>query len=458
MGSRLADFGAYAHLWATPTLRDVFAEQAVYQRWLDVLVALAEVQAELDIVPRSAAAAIAEHADASGLDLDRVAAATRTTGHSTLGLIQELQRLLPDDAARWVYYGATVQDVTDTATAIALREVARAVHDDLRGIEAECLRLSVAHRDTPMVGRTHGQAGSPITFGWKAAGWADEVRRHIERLREGAPRWTAGQLGGAVGTLGFFEERGIELRTRFCARLGLTDPGISWLAARDRIAEFGAVSALISATTARIGNEVLQLQRGEIGEVRESRPPDAVGSITMPHKRNPERAEHLVTLSRLVRANATVLLEGMVSEHERDARGWKAEWVALPEVCLLTGAATSMCRAMLEELEVDADAMLRGVWATHGRFASERLLAQLSPTLGKHEAQRLLQELFASGTADPGELSRSLAADPRLADLFREDVLVELLARPDVGAAGVMVDEVVARAHRARVADPEHWP
>ena len=445
MGARLGDFGAYAHLWATPRLRDVFGERAMYQRWLDVLAALAQAQAELDVVPRSAAAAIAEHADASGLDLDRVAATTRETGHSTLGLIGELQRLLPDDAARWVYYGATVQDVTDTATAIALREVARAVHEDLRGIEEECLRLATTHRDTPMVGRTHGQPGSPVTFGWKAAGWADEVRRHIDRLHEGAPRWTAGQLGGAVGTLGFFEEVGIELRARFCARLGLTDPGISWLSARDRIAEFGAVLALVTGTTARIGNEVLQLQREEIGEVRESRPPDAVGSITMPHKRNPEASEHLVTLARLVHANASVLVDGMVSEHERDGRTWKAEWVAFPEVCLLTGASVALGLTVLSGLEVDRAAMARNLAATRGYAASERLLAELAPRLGKHRAQAVLQQVLHEGRVRGDHLQDVLASIPEI-----DGVDAESLERPDTGLAGAMVDEVLRHARAAR--------
>src|SRR6185437_12847357 len=170
--------------------------------------------------------------------------------------------------------------------------------------------MAARHRDTVMAGRTHGQPGAPITFGFKVASWADEVRRHLDRLQQGRPRWLVGQLGGAVGVLGFFAPNGAEL--------GLQDPGISWLSARDRIAEFGTVLALISGTLARIGNEVYELQRPEIGELREPTTADAVGSITMPHKRNPEGSEQLDTLARLVRANAGVLLEGLVAGHERD--------------------------------------------------------------------------------------------------------------------------------------------
>ena len=154
-----------------------------------------------------------------------------------------------------------------------------------------------------MAGRTHGQPGAPVTFGWKAASWADEIRRHLDRLREGAPRWLVGQLGGGVGTPGrSWGRTGLAVRARFCAELGLADPGISWLTARDRVAEVGAVLAMVAGTLARIGGEVYELQRPEIGELREPVPTGTVGSITMPHKRNPERSEHLDTLARLVRA------------------------------------------------------------------------------------------------------------------------------------------------------------
>ena len=195
-----------------------------------------------------------------------------------------------------------MQDVTDTWFALVMRDVVALVWRDLRAIEESLVEIAVAHRDTVMVGRTHGQPGSPITFGFKVASWADEVRRHLERLREGRPRWLVGQLAGAVGVLGFFEPAGPALRAEFCAELGLGDPGISWLTSRDRVAEFGAVLSMICGTLARIGNEVYELQRPEIGELREPTTSDVVGSITMPHKRNPEGSEHLDTLARLVRA------------------------------------------------------------------------------------------------------------------------------------------------------------
>jgi adenylosuccinate lyase len=445
MVARLTDSELYAHLWGTEELRAVFAERRRLQAWLDTLVALAAAQAELGIIPVDAARAIATAASVDRLDLAFVAAETRRTSHSTLGLIRGLERVLPPEAREHVYYGATVQDLTDTWTALAMRTVGEVVSRDLDQIRTLLVGLAARHRDTVMAGRTHGQPGAPITFGLKAASWADEVDRHLTRLRQGAPRWLVGQLAGAVGTLGFFGDDGPELRARFCARLGLADPGISWLTARDRLAEFGGVLAMVAATLARIGNEVYELQRPEIGELREAVGAEVVGSITMPHKVNPEGAEHLVTLGRLARVQAGVLLEGMVAEHERDGRAWKTEWAAFPEVCLLTGTALALARRLLAGLEVDAQAMARNLEASRGHLASERVLAALAPTLGKHRAQALLQEALGRGKARRQTLEEALLASPDLRPHLDGVKVRSLLAAAGTGSAGAMVDEVVGR-------------
>lgn len=446
MGARITESELYAHLWGTDELRAVFDERARLQCWLDILAALARAQSAVGIIPTESAKEITAAADVDRLDLAFVAEETRRTSHSTLGLIHGLQRVLPAPASEHVYLGATVQDVTDTWTVVAMREVGRVLWLDLRAVEALLVDLAERHRDTVMVGRTHGQPGSPITFGFKAASWADEVRRHLDRLREGRSRWLVAQLGGAVGVLGFFGDDGPAVRSAFCAELGLSDPGISWLTSRDRLAEFASVLAMICATLARIGNEVLELQRPEIGELREPTTTDSVGSITMPHKRNPERSEHLDTLARLVRAGAGVLVEGMVQIHERDGRGWKAEWVAFPEVCLLTGVALQTAIGLLSGLEVDAEAMAANVPAGAG---SERVLATLTARYGKHEAQARMHAAIQPGSGRPAALEET--------GLLEAEELRVLLATPAIAGAQAMVDEVVARSRAARLAEDDRW-
>jgi adenylosuccinate lyase len=452
VGTRLSDSEQYGHLWGTDELAHVFEERARLQSWLDILTALAVAQARLGFIPAEAASQIASHARARKLDLDLVADETRRTSHSMLGLIRGFQQILPDDAREHVYVGATVQDITDTWFALVMRDVGAVMWRDLRSIEDILLALAVEHRDTLMAGRTHGQPGSPITFGFKVASWADEVRRHLQRMSEGRSRWLVGQLGGAVGTLGFFAPRGVELRAEFCTELGLADPGISWLTSRDRVAEFGALLAMICGTFARIGNEVYELQRPEIDELREPTTADTVGSITMPHKRNPEGSEHLDTLARLVRANAQVLTEAMVVGHERDGRGWKAEWIALPEVCLLTGVALRLTHRLLSGLVVNEE-MMRTNLNSHGdQLASERILAGLTERLGKHAAQRLMHQVLAPGARDVHAVFDALVADGFAAEHDRV-----AWTSWEVGDAGRMVDEVVARARLARSAEPEAW-
>ena len=446
MGTRLSDSPMYAHLWGTPELEQIFSEEARLQTWLDILVVLARSQATLGIIPAEAAEQIAGRARVPLLDLAFVAERTRTTGHSTLGLIQGLEQVLGERAREYVYFGATVQDLTDTWFGLVMRDVGAIVWRDLCAIETTLLDLAERHRDTVMAGRTHGQPGAPVTFGWKAASWADELYRHRERLRQGRPRWAVGQLAGAVGSLAFFGAAGPGLRASYCAALGLADPGISWLTARDRVAEFGQLLAAVCATLGRIGTEVYELQRPEIGELREPVTGQGVGSITMPHKRNPEIAEHLDTLARLARSSTGVLLESMVGQHERDGRAWKAEWLALPEVCLLTGASLRFGRRLLDGLEVDAAAMQRNARG----LGSEQVLAGLAGQLGKHRAQRLLQQVLAS--ASPDELPARLEG----LGVAEAAQVRSWLDRDAVEVTRLMVDHVVSRG-RASLAERPAW-
>ena len=448
MDAHLIDSAVYGHGWSTAESVALFSERARLSRWVHVLKALAAAQAELAIIPEASAQAI-DGLDADSLDAAALGAETRRTSHSAIGLVRALQARLPEHAREHVYYGATVQDVSDTAAALEMRAVGAIVWRDLRAVEGSLLGLALRHRDTPMLGRTHGQPGAPVTFGFKVASWADETARHVERWRQCRPRVVVGQLAGAVGVLGFYGELGPELRRRFCERLGVGEPAISWLTARDRIAEFANNAAVVSATMARMANEVYNLQRREIGEVAEAASEATMGSITMPHKRNPERSEQIVTLARLVRSAAGVLTETMVGDHERDGRTWKTEWVLLPEMCHYLLAQLDLARDLAAGVEVDAEAMAANL-AGMGDFGSQELLRRLSARLGKHRANDELQHAYRQARQRGLPMAEVLEGIATPAEL-------EGLDRPATGAAGAMVEAVVAAATERRAGESDEW-
>ncbi len=448
MDAHLIDSAVYGHGWSTAESLGLFSERARLSRWVGVLKALAAAQAELRIIPEASARAI-DGLDAERLDPAAVGAETRRTSHSAAGLVRELQALLPEEAREHVYYGATVQDVSDTAASLEMRDVGAIVWRDLRAVEGSLLELAESHRDTLMLGRTHGQPGAPVTFGLKVASWADETARHLERWHQSRPRLVVGQLAGAVGALGFYGDRGPELRRRFCERLGLGEPAVSWIAARDRVAEFASNAAQVSATMARMANEVYNLQRREIAEVAEAASEATMGSFTMPHKRNPERSEQMVTLARLVRSAAGVLTETMVGDHERDGRTWKTEWVLLPEMSHYLLAQLAMARDLAAGIEVDAEAMAANL-REMGDFGSQELLRRLSARLGKHRANDALQKAYRQARESGRPLIETLASIATPAEL-------EGLDQPATGAAGAMVDTVIAAATKRRRDEADNW-
>ncbi len=448
MDAHLIDSAVYGHGWSTSESRSIFSERARLHRWVRVLKALAVAQAEAQIIPDTSARAI-EHLDADLLDPTAMGTETRRTSHSALGLVSGLQAQLPAEAREHVYYGATVQDVSDTAAALEMRDVGGIVWRDLRAVENSVLELAERHRNTPMLGRTHGQPGAPVTFGLKAASWADETARHLERWRQSRGRVVVGQLAGAVGALGFYGDAGPGLRGRFCEILGLGEPAVSWTGARDRIAEFASNSALVSATMARMANEVYNLQRREIAEAAETASESTVGSFTMPHKRNPERSEQVVTLARLVRSAAGVLTETMVGDYERDGRTWKTEWVLLPELGHYLLAQLSLARGLSDSIEVDAAAMTRNL-ETAGDFGSQELLKRMSARLGKHRANDELQRAFRRARENRQPLVEALQGVAAPSEL-------EGLDQPATGAAATMVDAVIAAAARRRADETDDW-
>jgi len=448
MPVHLIDSLIYQNSWGTPELRALFDDAPRTRSWLEILAVLAETQAEFNLIPPDAAQAVATTCRTVELDaafFEEVRAGFEATSHSTLGLISALQRRCPGDSGEWVYYGVTVQDITDTWTALVLQRVREIVGRELAAIEINLSQRASERRDTVMAGRTHGQIGLPITFGFKAAGWAMEVRRHRQRLAEIAPRLEVGQLAGGVGSLSSLGPRALELQKRFLAKLGLNAPAISWTTARDAQAEWFNLLALLASTGDKIGHEVYNLQRPEIGEVSEGFVTGTVGSITMPHKRNPEISEHLGTLARVIRHDASLIAESLVHDHERDGRSWKAEWAVLAETCLAAGKLLALLRTLTANLVIHTDRMQANLEATGGFVLSEAVMLALAARVGKQSAHTLVYETAMAAHSTGRGLKEAILDNPQIGTHLSRDEIESLFDyRRHTGHCGAMVDRVLA--------------
>jgi adenylosuccinate lyase len=444
----MIDSVVFGSLWSQRSIKALFDEVARTQGWLEIVAVLAEVEAEFELIPAQAARAIAACCRTLVVDdafLDEVRRGREASGHSTQGLIRAIQSRLATGDAQWVYTGATVQDVTDTWTMLALRDARALIERDLERVDHALATLARRHRDTPMAGRTHGQQGLPITFGFKVAVWLAELRRHRQRFVEIAARMGVVQLSGGVGSLSSLGPRGLDVQRRFAERLGLRAPLASWTNSRDVFAEWCALLTLVTGTADRIGHEVVNLQRSEIGELREGFIAGTVGSITMPHKRNPEIGEHLGTLARLVRHLGAAVQEGLVHDHERDGRAWKTEWHAIPEATMLAGRAVELLAELAAGLEVDAARMRANLEASGGSVLSEAFLLALAPRVGRDAAHRLVYETSIAARERGQTLIEAVRASAAIGAALGDCDLDALLdpAR-HTGQCAAMVDRVLA--------------
>lgn len=455
---QIGDSRFHGHAYATPESRRVFCDTCRMQRWLDVESALAASQAEVGYIPAEAAAEIARAADIDRFDLDGLRDEFRATGHSLVPLLRALTAACGGEAGEFVHYGATTQDVQDTAQVLEMREVCDLVERDLRALLGRLRALAVGHRNTLMIGRTHARPALPTTFGLKVAGWIDELCRHLQRLRTMRARVLVAELHGGVGTMAGFEGRGAQLIEVFARRLGLAVPVLGWHVARDRVAEFVTTLAMLLATLARIADEVRTLGRPEFGEVEEGWQPGQVGSSTMPHKRNPETCEQVVVLARLARYCAALGLEGMVEEHERDSRGLRLELPAVADVAHYALAALAMLPQTLDGLRVHADRMAEHAHQAAGELCSEALMLSLARRIGKQRAYEVVYRL-SQGAYDSPESLAACAAKSEQVRAHLDDTTLARILDPacHLGEAGALVDATIAALDRT-IADPVGAP
>ncbi|MGX9726173.1 MAG: class-II fumarase/aspartase family protein [Candidatus Electronema sp. VV] len=445
------DYQINPHVFSTPELETLFDERAVLQRWLDFEAALAEAQGRRGLIPAAAAAEIKSKAKLERLDLDSVRQGYSKSRNSVVPLLGGLRRACADGAGEYVHYGATTQDVLDTGQVLALKETLAIILRDLLRLEEVCLDLAVKYRATPMAARTHGQQALPTTFGLKVAVWLTEIHRHIARVQHLQQIICCGQLSGAVGTYAALGEQGIEVAKETMELLGLSHDPLSWHTARDRVAELASDFALLAMTLAKIANEIYQLQKTELDELREPPPSGAPASSTMPHKQNPVLCQRIVALSRHVRALSGTVIESMAHEHERDPRCLWAEWLAMPQICIYTGASASALLQILNGLIVRPEQMLANLHRQKDLIATEWLLFRLGKIVGKNKAMDKLHTLAAAAAEQQISLKEAVLADNELGSVFHEEELAPLDSPEQyVGSAVELVDRAVEELRRLR--------
>jgi 3-carboxy-cis,cis-muconate cycloisomerase len=444
MPAHILDSQFLKDLYGTTEMRLVFDDMHLLQKWLDVEVALAQAEAELGIIPADAAQEIALRAVAGSLDAGRIKHLVDQTVHPIVPLIRVLQDACSGDAGEYIHWGATTQDIMDTAMILQAQEAAAILDRRMADLSAALGRLASAHRDTLMPGRTHGQQALPVTYGYKVAVWLAEVERHRQRLQQCRPRLLVGQLGGAVGTLASLGEQGLQVQQRMMEILGLEAPLITWHTSRDALAEFASLLGMMSATAGKIAREFINLQRTELAEVEEPFSEGKVGSSTMPHKRNPMICEAVLALSRLVLRSVPLALDAMIQDHERDWSSDHIEWAYLGEMCIMTDGALDLILRVLTGLRVYPGRMLRNLDLSGGLVLSEAVMLVLGKHLGRQTAHEVVYEC-SMRTYEQGLPFRQALAEHPLVSAHLTPTQIEDLLDPAhyTGLAGEFVDRVL---------------
>ena len=445
MPASAIDSTIFRAMFATEPMRQVFSDGNRVQKYLDFEAALARAEARLGVIPPEAAEEIARHCDLGQFDLAALAADTATIGVPVQPVVNQLVRLCRDGLSEWCHFGATTQDVMDTATILQIREGLALIEADIAAIAAGLAGLARAHRDTVMAGRSYLQQAIPTTFGHKIAGLLAAFLRHRQRLDEIKPRLLVGQFGGAVGTLASLGALGLDVQAALMRELGLGIAEMSWHSARDRIAEIGAFLGLLTATCAKLALDVKLLAQTEVEEAAEPPAPGRGSSSTMPHKRNPVASTLISAAAAVVRQHVAALLEAMVGDHERASGAWQIEWIAVPEIFCLSAAILAHTRALASGLRVDRERMRANLDATRGLVMAEAVTMALAPQLGRHRAHHLVSEMSKQVIATGRPLADLLAENAEIARHLDRAAIVRLTDPATyLGVAGEMVDRVLA--------------
>jgi adenylosuccinate lyase/3-carboxy-cis,cis-muconate cycloisomerase len=438
--------------WFSSEARSVWSDGATLQAWLDVEAALASAQAEIGLIPATAAATIASKADAKFFDTEALAHEIAFAQHPLVPVLHRFESLCGEPHAGYLHFGATTQNIFDTATALQMRRTHALLTRDLRDAMASLAQLATAHRETPMAGRTHGQHALPMTLGFKVAGWLEELARDLERLEARlAPSFPA-CMGGAIGTFAAMGGQGREVEALLAGKLGLVPAGLPSRASFDRAGDYIAALALLAGTAQKIAADVVFLQRTEIGELSEAFHVGKVGSSTMAQKRNPSTALLLVSLARMLRGRVPLALEAMVRMDEGDSSATNVTDTLLPELGILAASVAQTLARLVRGLVVHPEAMRRNLAATHGLINAEAVMMELTKVMGRHEAHKLLLEAAQRSHTEGCTFLASIMEHPSTAAYPSASRLATALEPVTyIGDSVRLTDEAVSRiSPRAR--------
>jgi 3-carboxy-cis,cis-muconate cycloisomerase len=385
-------------LASTPPIADIFSDSSILQAMLDFESALARAEARTGVIPQSAADTVTSLAQAATFDAAQIAQLARQSlraGTMSIPVVKALTdrvRAADPESAKFVHWGATSQDVADTAMVLLLRRASAILAADHVRILAALRRVSDRHASTVMLGRTLLQPAPPITLGLKVAGWFGGLRRGWIRLEAAFAETMIVELGGASGTLAALGEHGLAVRAALAHELHLQNPDAPWHAHRDRLAAVICACGIYVGSLAKMARDISLLMQGEVGEAAEPGGDGRGGSSTMPHKRNPTGCSLTLAAANRVPGLVASFLFGMAQEHERGAGGWQAEWATIARVIEDTGLALASMTEVAEGLSVDASRMRANIDSTGGLIFTERAMMLLAPRIGRDAAHKLLEE------------------------------------------------------------------
>jgi 3-carboxy-cis,cis-muconate cycloisomerase len=430
----------------------LWSPRATVQAMLDVEAALARASALHGVIPASAVDAIAAACNADSIDADALMTGAQAGGNLAIPLVKQLTAVVKAndaEAAKYVHWGATSQDIIDTGVVLQLRAALDLIDADLRVLSDALVRQATTHRATPMIGRTWLQQALPITLGLKFAQWLDAVTRHRARLAELRARVLVLQFGGAAGTLASLRDQALPVARALADDLGLGLPALPWHTQRDRIAEAASFLGMLTGSLGKIARDISLMMQTELGEVAEPAAAGKGGSSTMPHKRNPVGCAAVLTAATRAPNLVATIFAGMVQEHERALGGWQAEWEALPDLARLTAGALANIVAIVPDMEVNSTRLAHNLNATHGLVLGEAVMLALGDAIGRMEAHKLVEQASKAAVAKGVALYDELAANEIVMRHLPDDRLKPLLDPANyVGQAHAFVDAAIENSKK----------